>query len=89
MVRTVTQGWCAKHLARMKSPHNRCDGWKPDTGSCEYAAPTPCAMCEGAPATTTWGLPVCQDCADGLTWLDGELAREEAAADHGRGSDDA
>jgi hypothetical protein len=38
-----------------------------------------CTMCEEAPATTTWGFPVCQDCADGLDVLHTELQQMEAA----------
>lgn len=38
-----------------------------------------CTMCEEQPATTTWGFPVCQDCADMLTALNGELKEMEAA----------
>lgn len=38
-----------------------------------------CTMCEQAPAETTWGLPVCQPCADWLNRLHGDLEREEAA----------
>lgn len=37
-----------------------------------------CTMCEEAPATTNWGLPVCQECADMLTRLDGNLKEMEA-----------
>lgn len=37
-----------------------------------------CTMCEEAPATTTWGFPVCQPCADFLAMLDDDLKRMEA-----------
>lgn len=36
-----------------------------------------CTMCEDAPATTTWGFPVCQPCADMLTMLDADLKKME------------
>lgn len=36
-----------------------------------------CSMCQELPATTTWGLPVCQPCADWLAWLDDELKQLE------------
>lgn len=45
-------------------------------------SPTPCSMCEAEPATTTWGLPVCQSCADALTSLQGDLAEMHAADPH-------
>jgi hypothetical protein len=35
-----------------------------------------CTMCEEAPATTSWGFPVCQPCADWLTFLDAELRKD-------------
>lgn len=38
--------------------------------------PGACSMCQERPATTTWGFPVCQQCADFLTRLDGELRAE-------------
>lgn len=41
-----------------------------------------CTMCEQEPATTTWGLPVCQPCADGLDETQQMLAEEEAADPH-------
>jgi hypothetical protein len=37
-----------------------------------------CTMCEEAPATTTWGFPVCQPCADALSMLDEDLKKMEA-----------
>lgn len=36
-------------------------------------------MCEAQPATTTYGLPVCQGCYDGLVGLQGDLEAMEAA----------
>jgi hypothetical protein len=33
-------------------------------------------MCEDAPATTTWGFPVCGACAEWLTQLDADLRAE-------------
>ena len=38
--------------------------------------PDPCSMCQDREATTTWGLPVCQPCADFLTRLDAQLKAE-------------
>lgn len=35
-----------------------------------------CTMCEEAPATTTYGFPVCQECRDWLIYLDGELKKD-------------
>jgi hypothetical protein len=35
-------------------------------------------MCEDAPATTTWGFPVCQDCHDDLVETQAMLERLEA-----------
>ena len=35
-------------------------------------------MCGEEPATTTYGLPVCQPCRDGLVALDGEIKAMEA-----------
>lgn len=37
-----------------------------------------CTMCADAPATTVWGFPVCDSCADWLTRIDGILKAEEA-----------
>lgn len=37
-----------------------------------------CTMCEQAHATTTWGFPVCQPCADWLLSTDAELKQMEA-----------
>jgi hypothetical protein len=34
---------------------------------------TICTMCEMVPATTTWGFPVCESCAESLTLLNREL----------------
>lgn len=42
---------------------------------------TLCSMCEDAEATTTWGFPVCQFCADWLTRLDADLRSEFGAYD--------
>lgn len=54
-------------------------GGQPVTVYEETSGDDLCSMCESSPATTTWGLPVCQDCADGLDSLQGELrAMEEA-----------
>lgn len=39
--------------------------------------PNLCTMCESAPAETTWGFPVCSDCASDLTELQGELEAME------------
>lgn len=36
----------------------------------------PCSMCEQREATTMWGLPVCQSCADFLEILDRLLRAE-------------
>lgn len=36
-----------------------------------------CEMCEWSPATTTWGFPVCQPCAEWLILLDDELRSME------------
>jgi hypothetical protein len=38
-----------------------------------------CSMCEDAPATTTWGFPVCLPCAAWLDGLDVALRDEEQA----------
>lgn len=47
-----------------------------------------CTMCEMEPATTRWGLPVCQSCHDGLNetqaWLAEEEANDPVLADLGR-----
>lgn len=37
-----------------------------------------CTMCEEENAATTWGAPVCDDCAQWLTDLDGTLQEMEA-----------
>lgn len=37
-----------------------------------------CTMCGRAPATTTYGYPVCQPCHDWLVDIDGHLAEMEA-----------
>lgn len=37
-----------------------------------------CSFCEEAPATTTWGLPVCQPCEDFLRGLNDDLTAMEA-----------
>jgi hypothetical protein len=36
-----------------------------------------CTMCGEKPATTTWGFPVCQSCADGLDGLHADLKEME------------
>lgn len=41
-----------------------------------------CTMCEEAPATTTWGFPVCQPCADGLDATQSDLKEMEAEDPH-------
>ncbi len=41
-----------------------------------------CSMCERAPATTTWGLPVCQPCADALDQTQADLKQMEAEDPH-------
>lgn len=38
-----------------------------------------CAMCEERPATTVYGLPVCDECQAMLNTLDGDLKEMEAA----------
>lgn len=38
----------------------------------------PCTLCGKAPATTTYGYPVCQPCHDWLVDIDGHLAEMEA-----------
>lgn len=37
-----------------------------------------CTMCEEAPATTTWGFPVCASCHVGLSALHADLQQMEA-----------
>lgn len=55
--------------------------------------PIVCTMCDEAPATTTWGWPVCQPCADWLRVLHAELqemeANDPALAESRRRVDDA
>ena len=41
-----------------------------------------CTLCESAPATTTWGFPVCQPCADALSETQAELKQMEADDPH-------
>lgn len=41
------------------------------------AVTTICFSCHAAPATTTWGFPVCQDCSDSLDSLHAELQQME------------
>lgn len=41
--------------------------------------PMICTMCEEAPATTTYGAPVCQLCREWLVGLNGDLDAMEKA----------
>lgn len=57
----------------------------PDDATCKHCLrkyeasipkPDVCSMCQDRRATTTWGFPVCQMCADWLTRLDRDLKAE-------------
>lgn len=38
----------------------------------------PCSMCGEDEATTVWGVPVCESCAESLDRLDSQLGEMEA-----------